>query len=145
MKINEKLVALRKEKGLSQLDLAEMMNVSRQAISRWEVGAAIPSIDNLKYLGSLYNVSLEYLLNEEMENPPLQEVNGGSRNNQRATRKLNKSKLIIGYGIILCIVIFIFSLLGGNSSFTQNYNFQRMESDREWEEVDSDEFEMRWD
>ena len=47
MKLEEKLVALRKEKRLSQIQLAEMMNVSRQAVSRWEVGASVPSTDNL--------------------------------------------------------------------------------------------------
>lgn len=41
MKLEEKLVSLRKAKGLSQMKLAEKMNVSRQAISRWETGAAI--------------------------------------------------------------------------------------------------------
>ena len=56
MKLEEKLVSLRKAKGLSQMKLAEMMNVSRPAISRWEVGAAVPSTDNLKYLGRLYDV-----------------------------------------------------------------------------------------
>ena len=50
MKLEEKLVSLRKAKGLSQMKLAEKMNVSRQAISRWETGAAIPSSENLKYL-----------------------------------------------------------------------------------------------
>ena len=65
MKLEEKLISLRKEKGLSQMKLAEMMNVSRQAISRWEVGAAVPSTDNLKFLGNLYGVSLEYLLHDD--------------------------------------------------------------------------------
>lgn len=65
MKLEEKLVALRKEKRLSQIQLAEMMNVSRQAVSRWEVGASVPSTDNLKYLGKLYDVSLEYLLHDD--------------------------------------------------------------------------------
>lgn len=60
MKLAEKLVYLRKKQGLSQLKLAEMMNVSRQAISRWETGIAVPSAENLKYLGNLYNVSLDY-------------------------------------------------------------------------------------
>lgn len=62
MKLEEKLVSLRKAKGLSQMKLAEKMNVSRQAISRWETGAAIPSSENLKYLSDLYSVSLDYLL-----------------------------------------------------------------------------------
>lgn len=69
MKLEEKLISLRKEKGLSQMKLAEMMNVSRQAISRWEVGTAVPSTDNLKFLGNLYGVSLEYLLHNDAPKP----------------------------------------------------------------------------
>lgn len=69
MKLEKKLISLRKEKGLSQMKLAEMMNVSRQAISRWEVGAAVPSTDNLKFLGNLYGVSLEYLLHNDAPKP----------------------------------------------------------------------------
>lgn len=69
MKLAEKLIYLRKEKRLSQLKLAELMNVSRQAVSRWEVGAATPSIENLKYLSGLYGVSLEYLLDDGEDSP----------------------------------------------------------------------------
>lgn len=72
MKLEEKLVALRKAKGLSQLQLAEMMDISRQAISRWEVGTAIPSTDSLKYLGRLYDVPLEYLLHDDAPEPEQQ-------------------------------------------------------------------------
>ena len=64
MKLADKLVYLRKKQGLSQLKLAEMMNVSRQAVSRWETGIAVPSAENLKYLGNLYNVSLDYQFND---------------------------------------------------------------------------------
>ena len=46
MELKEKLVALRKEKGLTQLVVAEKLNVSRQAISRWESGTAQPSTDS---------------------------------------------------------------------------------------------------
>ena len=67
MKLADKLVYLRKKQGLSQLKLAEMMNVSRQAISRWETGIAVPSAENLKYLGNLYNVSLDYLFNNDVD------------------------------------------------------------------------------
>lgn len=69
MKLEEKLVSMRKEKGLSQMKLAEMMGVSRQAISRWEVGASVPSTDNLKFLGNLYGVPLEYLLHDDEPKP----------------------------------------------------------------------------
>lgn len=50
MKLDEKLVALRKERRLTQAKLAEALNVSRQAISRWELGESMPSTENLKYL-----------------------------------------------------------------------------------------------
>lgn len=65
MELKEKLVALRKEKGLTQLVVAEKLNVSRQAISRWESGTAQPSTDNLRCLGALYEVPIDYLVNEE--------------------------------------------------------------------------------
>ncbi len=58
----EKLSELRKKKGLSQIELAETLNVSRQAVSRWETGEAAPSLENLKCLRDLYNVSLDYLV-----------------------------------------------------------------------------------
>lgn len=62
MELNEKLVILRKKKGLSQAELAEAIKVSRQAISRWEVGTAIPSADNLMWLSKFYEVSMDDLM-----------------------------------------------------------------------------------
>ena len=67
MSLATKLVILRKQKGLTQMNLAERLNVSRQAISRWEVGAAVPSTENLKVLGELYGVQVDYLLNDNAE------------------------------------------------------------------------------
>ena len=65
MNLSAKLTSLRKQKGLTQMDLAEKLNVSRQAISRWEVGTAVPSTDNLKVLSELYGVTVDYLLNDD--------------------------------------------------------------------------------
>lgn len=62
MKLEENLVRLRKEHCLSQNDLAEKLNVSRQAVSRWEQGAAMPSTDNLIYLSKLYGITLDALI-----------------------------------------------------------------------------------
>ena len=47
MELKDKLVSLRKGKGLSQLELAETLNVSRQAVSRWEVGTSVPTMEKL--------------------------------------------------------------------------------------------------
>ncbi len=67
MELKEKLTDLRKKKRLTQLELAEELQVSRQAVSRWEVGTAVPSTNNLQYLCGLYGVPLEYLLNESAQ------------------------------------------------------------------------------
>lgn len=67
MRLDEKLIYLRKKKGLTQLELAEDINISRQAVSRWESGMTIPSTDNLRCLGELYGVSIDYLLNDNIE------------------------------------------------------------------------------
>ena len=58
------------ENGLEALELAEALNVSRQAVSRWEVGTAVPALDNLVSLSGLYGVPLDYLVRDEMEQPP---------------------------------------------------------------------------
>lgn len=70
MELAEKLTALRREKGLTQIEVAEELNVSRQAVSKWEVGDTVPSTANLKYLARLYEVPLEYLFNEDAASPP---------------------------------------------------------------------------
>ena len=70
MNLPERLVALRKRAGLSQGDVAERLNVSRQAVSRWETGLAVPSTDNLSRLGRLYGVTLDELLSYSAPLPP---------------------------------------------------------------------------
>lgn len=67
MELKEKLAALRKEKGLTQSAVAEKLDVSRQAVSRWESGTVLPSTDNLKCLSVLYEVPVDYLLNNDIE------------------------------------------------------------------------------
>lgn len=56
------LIRLRKEKGLSQEELADKLSVSRQAVSKWERGEALPDTDNLIRLAKLYNVSIDELV-----------------------------------------------------------------------------------
>ena len=70
MDLAERLTALRKRAGLSQGDVAERLNVSRQAVSRWETGFTVPSTDNLSRLGRLYGVTLDELLSYSAPLPP---------------------------------------------------------------------------
>lgn len=60
--IGQKIHDLRIENGFKQEDLSEKLFVSRQAVSRWEVGLALPSVDNLAELCKLFSVSFEELL-----------------------------------------------------------------------------------
>lgn len=64
MALPEKLYTLRKKSGLSQEQLAEALNVSRQAISKWKGGSAMPESDKLLALSNYFGVSLDYLLKD---------------------------------------------------------------------------------
>ena len=66
MKFEEKLLELRKEKNMSQEDLANELIVSRQSISKWEIGTSMPDIQNLIRLSELFDVSLDYLLKDHV-------------------------------------------------------------------------------
>lgn len=66
MEMTEKLVYLRKKSGLTQLELAAKINVTRQAVSRWESGFSVPNTDNLLMLAELYGVPLRYIVNDEV-------------------------------------------------------------------------------
>lgn len=67
MKFAEKILRLRKGKGMSQEELAEKLNVSRQAVSRWEIGSAQPDVSNILQLSKLFGVTTDYLLNDDYE------------------------------------------------------------------------------
>lgn len=67
MTFGEKLFALRKEAGLSQEGLAEKLDVSRQAVSRWENEGILPDCPNLLALSRLFGVSTDYLLHDDYQ------------------------------------------------------------------------------
>ena len=65
MLFNEKLKMLRKESNLTQEELAEKLNVSRQAITKWESGDGTPDIENLKQISNLFNTTIDELVKED--------------------------------------------------------------------------------
>ena len=69
MNFTEKMIELRKQQNLSQQDLADRLGVSRQAISRWETGAVQPLADSVKSLAQVFQVSTDYLLNDDLDTP----------------------------------------------------------------------------
>jgi transcriptional regulator with XRE-family HTH domain len=61
MEFKEVLISLRVKKGWKQYELADKLGISRQAVSKWEVGLCKPDLDNFIKLASLFEVSLDYL------------------------------------------------------------------------------------
>lgn len=137
MKLGEKLVFLRKEKNLSQMELAEKLRVSRQAISRWEVGAAVPSTDNLKFLGELYDTPIDVLLNDDV-NLPIQ--NDAAIANEKQAPKKRHLRVIVAVILLLGIVLIAcFTFEGDKVAPIEN-----LEDDKDWKDTGSDKFSLEW-
>lgn len=67
MTTGEKIAALRKEKGITQEEMAESLKVTRQSVSRWEMDAAFPETEKLIKLGRLLECSIDFLLNGDIQ------------------------------------------------------------------------------
>ena len=67
MSLGNNIKILRKEKGITQEQLADMLGVSRQAVSKWELGNGYPETDKLLVLAKELGTSLDYLVNNETE------------------------------------------------------------------------------
>ena len=79
MKFNEKLLKLRKEKGLSQEELGMEMQVSRQTVSKWEAGQSYPDFTRLVMLSDFFNMTLDELVKDI----DVQEVSENSLTNEK--------------------------------------------------------------
>ena len=106
MEFSEKLQALRKQKGLTQEELAEVLYVSRAAISKWESGRGYPNIDSLKGIAKFFSVTVDDLLSgEEL----LTIAEEDSKHNERRIRDLM-------FGLLDCsVAMFFFAPLFGQS------------------------------
>ncbi len=122
MKFADKILQLRKKNGMSQEDLAEKLRVSRQAISRWEMGTAQPDALNVLQISKLFGVTTDYLLHDEYESdhdvPVVKETELTAKaeaNRQLALIVLTGLNVMIFiYQLIACFVLqnAIFSLSG---------------------------------
>ena len=100
MKLNEKILYYRKAAKLSQEELAARVGVSRQAVSKWELGDAMPEVDKLLSLARAFGVSTDELLDEggpaEKEEPPRQEPPVYTVPNPPASDHFDKATGFIG-------------------------------------------------
>ncbi len=115
MILADKVIMLRKQNGWSQEELAERLNISRQSVSKWESGAAIPDLDKIIKLSTLFGVSTDYLLKEENEEleagagiaAGVEEKSGRVVNVEEAETFLERTRefaRMIGLGVSLCIL-----------------------------------------
>ena len=74
MKLSEKITALRKSNNMTQEELADMCNVSRQSISKWEADIALPELEKLLMLSEIFHVSTDVLLKDELSLSEVKEV-----------------------------------------------------------------------
>lgn len=107
MKLGENILKLRKENKLSQEDLAEKLNVTRQTISNWELGETEPTPSQLKILSKIFNVSVDQLLNNDVNDLLIEKVS----NTEKLAGIIIKILKGIGIVFIVLLVIDIVSLL----------------------------------
>ena len=110
----DKLIALRKQYGLSQEQLAEKLNVSRQSVSKWEGAQSIPDINKIIQLSQIFGVSTDYLLKDELENEKDEYIETGEKSEELkyvsmedANEFLNITQSIATYisiGVLICIL-----------------------------------------
>ncbi len=100
--LSDKLFQLRKKSGLSQEQLAEKLNVSRQSISKWESGASTPEVEKLITISEYFGVTLDYLMKDVEEGPP-----------EKARSKRPGIHGWSIFGILLCIPGIVILILWG--------------------------------
>jgi len=109
MRFGEKLYYLRKKNGISQEQLAFKLNVSRQAISKWEMGS-IPDVSNIIKIAEFFDCSLDYLLNDQLgcneENINKRRKEDFSKDKHEAMEDKDKKMIKINSKIIFLTVAF---------------------------------------
>ena len=120
MILADKIIRLRKKNGWSQEELADKMNVSRQAVSKWEAAQTTPDLEKILQLGNLFGVTTDYLLKDELvdeefvegvDETPIRKISLAEANDYLEQRK--NASVQIAIATLLCIIspILIFLLL----------------------------------
>ena len=107
MALGQNILELRKKNGLSQEQLGEKVNVTRQTISNWELEETTPNPEQLKLLSKVLNVSIDDLLDNDIQNVVLSNV----KITQKQTKKIKKILKIIVIGFIALLIIDIISFI----------------------------------
>ena len=107
MKLGENIFKLRKEYNLSQEQLAEKINVTRQTISNWELGETAPNPEQLKLLSKELNISIDELLNNDIKQVLVEKVS----NTEKLAKIIIKILKILGIIFVLGLLLEFFHLV----------------------------------
>ena len=107
MILADKIIGLRKKNGWSQEELADKMNISRQAVSKWESAQTLPDLEKILQLSALFGVTTDYLLKDEIED---EDFTGYSFNNHQTRKSVAKGVLVAYFGILTMIYL-VWSIL----------------------------------
>lgn len=127
MILADKIIRQRKKNGWSQEELAEKMEVSRQAVSKWESAQTIPDLEKILKLGNLFGVTTDYLLKDEMEDeefsddnkPSVKRITLTQANDYLEWRKAASVRIAVG--VFLCVIAAIPLLLLGAMAEVPDY------------------------
>ena len=120
MEFNNKLYELRKQKGFSQEELANRLNVSRQTVSKWEVGDSTPDMEKLIAISDLFEISLDELVMDKAPEPAPAPHPAGSElysdikekvlteeNRKKAKKGLKIAAIVLGAVLAVDVVSFV--------------------------------------
>lgn len=107
MNIGERIYNLRKEKGLSQEQLANKLDVSRQSISKWELGESNPELVNIVELAKVFDVSTDYLL----QNKTNDYVSSDKSNNFDYLTKFKTTMIVSTSLLVLSLLILTYNVI----------------------------------
>ena len=154
MTLREKLIVLRDKAGITQMSLAHQLGVSRQAVTRWESGDTAPSMDKLKALAKIYDVSLDWLCNdsdkdettrseEPKQNAPKEngEALVAERGNKKNTHRL--TIVIVAVAIVILAVSVIYSITRNRKNEKVNTQIEDMEQDKSGSSEEGS-FDFEW-
>ena len=102
MNIGDKIIALRTEKKMSQSELAELLNVSRQTVSKWECNICEPGIERIKQMTTIFNVTADYLLDINTDNKILN--NDYEKIKKKSMTKQMKIAIFLGIISVLFLI-----------------------------------------
>ena len=125
MEFNNKLYELRKQKGFSQEELANRLNVSRQTISKWEVGESTPDMENLVAISELFEISLDELVLDKVPEEAytssqvvksefysdIKENVLTDENRKKAKKGLKIAAIVLGIIVLIDLISFVIYVL----------------------------------